>query len=519
MLQPAIGRANRRQHSYTVSQPAPIDGWNRKTSVAAMKPTDAIRMRNWFPTPSDVMLRRGSADHATGINGRVETLAAYRPVTGVHKMFGWAGSALYDVTGTGAVGAPVVTGLTNAQWQYSQVGTSGGNFLLAVNGANDMLRYDGTTWIPINGASTPSITNVATSSLVHINVFKERPFYIEIGSMSVWYPAVGAFAGALTELNLASVFKQGGYLMAMGTWTVDGGLGLDDYAVFITSQGEVAVYQGSDPGNANDWALRGIYNIAPPIGRKCMIKYGADLLIITTDGVVPASSTLIDNRKTSSIAITDRIQGAMSDASASYRFNTGWSLTHFPDASMLLLNVPIAPDREEQYVMNSVTGRWCQFTEWPAACFEVLNSELYFGTNGAVVKAWTGTSDRGAVITTDLVPAFSYFGKRTQLKKFEMFRPVAAVDVNPQQIQANIDVDYLITDPTSTIDFPVAGRARWDIDRWDLARWGGVPTVQSRWYSAAAVGYAGTAHIRTISNRSSIRLLAIDYVIQAAGVL
>lgn len=519
MLQPASGRTTRAQTSYTVSVPAPIDGWNRRTSVAAMKPTDAIRMRNWFPTSSDIMVRKGSVDHATGINGRVETLASYRPQSGPHQMFGWAAGSVYNVTATGAVGTPVVTGLTSAQWQYSQVGTSGGNFLLAVNGADEMLQYDGSTWIRINSTSSPSITNVDTHDLANINVYKERPYYIEIGTMSAWYPAVGAYAGALTELDLSSVFKRGGYLMAMGTWTVDGGLGLDDYAVFITSLGEVAVYQGSDPSDANDWALRGIYNIAPPIGRNCVLKYGGDLLIITTDGVVPASSTLIDDRRNSTVAITDRIQGAMSDAAASYRFNSGWSLTHFPDASMLLLNIPITPGREEQYVMNTVTGRWCQFTEWPAASFEILNNELYFGTTGGVVKAWTGTDDRGSVITTDLVQAFSYFGKRTQMKKFEMCRPVAAVDVNPLQIKASIDVDFVISEPGSTIDFPAVGGSFWDVAQWDRAFWGGLPTVQPRWYSTAGMGYCGAAHLKTISNRSNIRLLAIDYLIQPAGIL
>lgn len=520
MLMPAKGRATRRQVARTTSVPAPINGWNRRDSVAAMKPTDAILIRNWFPTASDIVVRKGSTTHAISIPNRVETLAAYRPTTGAHSLWAWAGASLFDVTGSGAVTAAVVTGLTSARWQTTNFSTAGGKFLIGVNGADDMLLYDGSAWNQINASSTPAITGVLTQNLISVNVFKERPFYIEIGSMSAWYPAtVGTFAGALVELPLGSVFKRGGFLMAMGTWTVDGGAGLDDFAVFITSQGEVAVYQGTDPGDADNWSLVGVYNVGAPIGRQCMLKYGGDLLILTNDGVVPASKAFIDDRTSKAIAITDRIQGAMSDAAAAYKFNTGWSLTQFPAGSMLLLNIPVTPGRQEQYVMNTVTGAWCQFSEWPATCFEILNDELYFGTDNAVIHAWTGTDDRGAVITAEVVPAFSYFGARTQMKQFKMFRPIAAVDVNPLQIQAGIDVDYVIQSPSSTIDFPALGGSLWDVAQWDVAVWGGLPTVQPRWYSAVGIGYCGAAHIRTVSNRSTIRLLAIDYLLEPAGVI
>jgi hypothetical protein len=524
MLTAARRNPSRRQVSRTISVPAPVAGWNRRDSVAAMKPLDAIQLDNYFPTASDIVLRKGEAEHATDIVDagqdeiRVETIAVYRPQSGPQQMWAFADEYLFDVTGTGAVGTAELSSLTNARWQNVNFASAGGHFLLAVNGADDLLRYDGTDWLALNTLSTPSITGVASSSFANITVFKERPYYVEGGSMSVWYPAVGTFAGALTEFSLDAVFKRGGYMMAMGSWTVDGGLGLDDFAVFVSSEGEVAVYKGTDPGDTA-WSMVGLYNIGSPIGRDCLRKYGGDLLIITNDGVVPASKAFINDRTSKAIAITDKIQGAMSDSAASYKTNAGWSITQFPAGSMLILNVPVAPDREEQYVMNSVTGAWCRFTGWAASCFEIFNDELYFGTLGGVRKAWTGTSDVGAQIVGEIVPAFSYFGSRTQLKQWVMFRPIVAVDVNPEQIRAGIDVDYIITTPQSAIDFPAIGGSLWDVAQWDLAVWGGLPTVQSRWYSATAVGYCAAAHFKTSSSRSVIRLLAIDYVVCDGGVV
>ena len=43
---------------------------------------------------------------------------------------------------------------------------------------------------------------------------------------------------------------------AVAGWPQDGGQGIDDLTLFITSEGEVLVYAGSDPSNADDWSLR-----------------------------------------------------------------------------------------------------------------------------------------------------------------------------------------------------------------------------------------------------------------------
>ena len=43
----------------TASIPAPIGGWNGRDSLAAMSPTDAVQLVNWYPTPTDVTMRKG----------------------------------------------------------------------------------------------------------------------------------------------------------------------------------------------------------------------------------------------------------------------------------------------------------------------------------------------------------------------------------------------------------------------------------------------------------------------------
>lgn len=524
MRQPARRGRGRAQEMTVKAVAAPVRGWNARDSVANMDPLDAAVLDNWWPSQAGITLRKGSAEHVTDVlDGEdepipVETLITYKPETGLQKLFGFAGESLFDFSSGGAVGAAEVTGLGNALWQCQNFATSGGNYLLAVNGLDDMLLYDGTDWAAIDGSSTPAITGVATSDLDNLFSFKERIFYVEKNSLSLWYAAAGAFAGALTKLPLQAVFKKGGYIVAGGNWTVDGGDGIDDLMVVITSEGEVAVFQGTDPGSADTWARVGTFAIGKPISRRCMEGFGSDLLIITTDGVVPASKALSRRRTDAAIAVTDRIQGAMADAVALYASVPGWSLTHYAEASMLLLNVPVA-GASQQFAMNTITKAWTRFRAWNALCWAEFNGQLYYGMSGEVRQAWTGTADLDARIDAELVAAFNFFGARGSLKHFTMVQPLIAWDSNPAVMRLGVDTDFDVRAPQSEVSLPQSGQAEWDDANWDAGLWAGDPSLKRAWYSAEGVGHAGAFHLMISSSTARVGLSAYNIAYKPGGVL
>lgn len=528
----SVGRVRQRV-STTRSAPAPVRGWNAKDSIAAMNAADAVILDNWWPSAADVELRKGSSAHVTGIQNdeaaaaEVETLAVYRNPSGTQVMFAFAGDESYNVTSAGTVGSAVHDNLTNARWQTANFGTSSGHFLICVNGADEMEVYDGSSWNTINGSSTPAITGVDTDDLIHVHVHKERVWYVEINSTSVWYSAAGAFAGALTELPLAGVFKKGGYVVAMGTWSLDGGNGPDDLAVFISSEGEAAVYAGTDPASSSTWAKVGTYVVGKPIGRRCFEQLGGELLIITTEGVLPASRAFTTAQSDSTVAITYDIQTAMSQAVERYSSTFGWELSFFPGGPALLLNVPVASGQQQQFVMNTVTKRWARFRKldanpgWPANCFAVFNGNLYFGTLGEVRRAWSGTADVGLAIVGEVLCAFNYFGNRNQQKHFKMVRPVIGWDSNPAEISLGVDVEFIAKNPASAITLPAAASTAlvWDSGSWDVATWGGEVALRKNWYGIEGVGFAGALHMKVTTGAASVKLSSVDYLFEAGEVL
>ena len=65
-----LGQSKQRT-ALTASLPSPIGGWNARDSLASMSPTDAVVLNNFFPTPTDVTLRKGYTNISTGITGQV----------------------------------------------------------------------------------------------------------------------------------------------------------------------------------------------------------------------------------------------------------------------------------------------------------------------------------------------------------------------------------------------------------------------------------------------------------------
>lgn len=509
---------NNRQVSTTTSIPAPVGGWNARDPIGAMGPLDAVYMDNYVPKTTTVALRNGFTNHVTGITGDVETLAAYNSTT-TNKLFAAAGANIYDVTSAGSAGAPSVTGQTSARWQHTNVSTAGGQFLYMVNGVDKPQLYNGTTWTAIDGASTPAVTGVTTTNLIHINVWKNRVFFVEKASLKVWYLPVASVGGAASAIDFTALFGEGGYLMAMATWTLDAGYGMDDHAVFITSQGQVAIYKGTDPSTAADFALVGVYQIGSPIGRRCFERMGSDLLLITQDGLVPLSKALLTSRVNTAVSLTDKIQQAMGDAAITSSTNFGWQCRLFPRDNLVILNVPES-NNIQQFVMNTITGAWSRFTGWNALCWEKFNDRMYFGTTTKVCLAFDGTSDGGVNIQADAMQAFSNFGANTSLKRFVLCRPILYSDSPSVGVSIGVGIDYDLDPVVNTPSFsPVGTTGIWDISLWDAATWGGSLTIRKDWQNTQGVGYTAALRIKTASNVGQVQWASVDWVWEPGGII
>jgi hypothetical protein len=312
---------------------------------------------------------------------------------------------------------------------------------------------------------------------------------------------------------------KGGYIVAHGTWTIDAGQGVNDHYVIMTNKGQIIVYQGDDPSLSTNWAMVGVWDIGAPIGRRSLYKYAGDMLIVCEDGVVPLSGALQSSRVQPRVAITDKIQFAISSAVTDYGANFGWQIMYVPTINQLWLNVPVQEGQnQQQFVMNTITGAWCNYTGWNANCMEIFDDQPYFGGNGYVGHAWNTQADDSTNITAFGLQAFNSFNSAGALKRFTMSRPIIRTDGNPA-IGAGINIDFNTTDTTSTLNYVPVNYGVWDTSTWDNSVWGGTLQVLQYWQGLNGVGYYGAPTVKVVSNKLQVRWVSTDIVIESGGIL
>lgn len=499
------------------SLPAPVGGWNARDPLAQMKPVDALKLENWFARVADCVIRGGCANHVTGYADKPKTLARWSGLTNVNKMFAATNTGIYDNSTAGALGA-VQLARTEGYHCYTEMGVSGGNYLIMVNGVDNPAYFDGATWTAVDGVSTPALTGLTTTTLVNVGVYKRRLFFLQKDKLSFWYLAADAVGGALTEFFLGPLCNRGGYTMAIGTWTLDGGNGPDDYIVFLTSEGEIVIFTGTNPADANAWAMVGRYYVGKPLGRRSIIRYGGDLLILTELGALPVSKMLLSQTVDFRSAVTNKIEGAFVDAARNYGSNQGWTGEVYPAQAALLINVPTGATTSEQYVMNTTTKSWCKFTGWNAGDLLVYNRELYYADQLKTAKAWTTQADYGANIVADAQTAFNNFGDAAN-KDWGLFRPLLRVN-GAINFQIGVAVDFEPNPGLTTATYSVVSGALWDVALWDQSYWAaGLEAVLDWRTPGAKIGQYGAGLLKVATNSLTIQWAANDYCYTKASVV
>ena len=477
------------------SIPASIKGWDALSSVADMPPDHAVQLINFIPRPGYLEPRRGSQVQASGIGTRttpVNTIMGYNnPDVTKNKLFAVGGSTIYDCTAGATASSTSVTSLSSSWMQFTNfTNASQTSYLIAANGVDTPVIYDGTVWANLN------VSGITLADIIQPQVWKGRLWFVLENSTQVAYMPIGAIAGTATTLDLGSLMSKGGFINAIATWTIDMKQTVDEFIAFITSQGQIFVYQGTDPSTANTWALVGVYNLGTPIGRRCFLRISGNLWIITTDGVIPLTEMLsmVEDRSVAPrVALTSMIMNAINMQIQLYKSNQGWQFISYPKSTLAILNIPQQPDNVSvQYVMNTITGAWCQFQNLNAQCWELFEDNIYFGSVDGNIYQWDIGSgdyyhDENLPIVCQVETAFNYFNTRGYIKRFTAIRPIINTDASVTP-GVGLNVDYGANGFISTPSSISNPGAQWDVAQWDVAIWPINNALVADWTTVDGIG-------------------------------
>ncbi len=503
MLNHQINR-NNKSISFTLS--SPIKGLNVRDNPLNMDSDYAIAMDNYIPLNNKVVLRKGYVRYLSTA-GKVETVTSYKSGANLKLLAIW-GVKLHDITSAGnpqEYETPIFSVNRCYTKQYK-------NYLYFVNGIDTPKVY----YIDSEGVEHFenwgfTFDDEKSHYITNVSVSKQRLWFTERNTLKVWYPQVaGNISGTLQSFDLSSMVRFGGHLVAVANWTQDGGQGIDDLTVFITSEGEALVYSGSDINSADDWKLRGSYKISRPIGYDCLVAYQGDIVIISEDGYIPLSKALpLEQANSSQIAFSDAISPLVAERTQKYSSRAGWQGIIYGRGGYGIFNVPVA-GQFEQHVININNGAWCRFKGINAYCWHEFSSRLYFGSTDGVYLFDEGYSDNGTRIEGVIEQAYSDLGT-ANIKKIQMINPrTKAGSSYSLVIYTNMDMEKREIDSRESIG--AEGITKWNNAKWSSSKnpigtsWSNLSanSLFGQWIANSSTGYKASIVFKTKTKGNQI---------------
>ena len=477
--------------SFTV--PAAVSGINARDPIDSMQPSEALQLCNLIPDGRNLKLRKGYTEHSTASSSAVRGLFTYTTGAGVSKLVATANNKIYDVSTSSSSDITGSTTPTSNDWQAVQFRTR----LILVNGADQPQQYDGST---VSDAAYTGITD--DSTLVHVTSFKSRLYFVEKDSTSVWYGGVNNITGALTELDVGSIFQRGGSIEFCEQFTEDKATTTNNLFIIVSSQGELLAYDGDFPGGV--WRLIGRHFIGRPVGRRAFIRLENDLWIITDRGLVPVSGLFQTTGSLASETISRKINPLINAQVMSSGTVSGWCGEYLPSERLAVINAPYASDGDAiQYVLNIETGAWTTFQGFAATCLRSHDGAFYFSNgSGKIFRGLNGKSDNGNPIQFIAQNSFQFFGDRGRYKNFIDARPLLRGG-DDLTVGVEIDTDFAFNTLT---DFPTVTNA-------STTPWGsswGSPWATNTGYTFKRLSLRGQGHSGSIKVYGSAQEINLE---------
>ena len=481
-------------HNYSI--PAPTGGLNVRDNMDNMPETDAFVMDNYIPLDNKVILRKGYQKYVLTDND-VKSLMTYKLPNNNHFL-AFCGGDVYDITSKQQV-IKYEKNFLNSQWQYCQFK----NRLIMVNGYDLPQTYyieeSNVYFEPIQFSGEGLILQ----KLINVCVSKQRLFFVEKGSLNIWYTSgVGEVQGTLNKFDMSTIFRDGGEIIAVASWTQDGGQGIDDLTVILSSEGEVAVYSGSNPNNATDWTLKGIYRMSRPLGYRCVVPYQGDNVIISEDGYIPISKALpLEQANSALISFSDKIRGLVLEKTKNNKNKFGWQGIIYGRGGYAIFNVP-SNQTFEQHVVNTNTGAWCRFTNIPALCWEEFENRIFFGSRKGVYLFDEGYSDDRLYIYGHVEQAYNNLGS-SYLKRIQLLNPRTKSSTK-YALVIYTNMDFETTDKSYAENIGYSGLTKWNEAHWSSlsnpigTRWATLKgSIRSQWMANSATGFKASIVFKT----------------------
>jgi hypothetical protein len=393
------------------------------------------------------------------------------------------------------------------------------DFTIMVNGVNGVVSWDGTTFVAEAVTAPAGEAWVLPAQFDKVLSHMNRLWFADSQNLALYYLPVQQKTGAVFLMPLNAIFKRGGYIVSINTWSVDGGSGMDDALVVFTSNGECAIYSGVDP--ASDWKLVGVFRFDAPMSKNSVINFGGDLYVMISTGLVPMT-TLI-RAETENLGKADlNVMNEFDVMAKNHRADFGWGVMLNHATNHAICNMPLGNGTYQQMVRRMPDQVWVKWTAVPSRCWGWFNNHAYFGSDDG--KIYIGGSeyltDNGASIKASVRFAWSSY-KTPAKKNFTMVKLYIITDGQPRPyIDMEVDYDELrqpLNQPE--LSSGPGGGAVWNTAPWDTSDWSLVAVPKPNWQGVTGLGRVGAPHVHVDVLGCTFSITGLDVIYEMGGLM
>jgi hypothetical protein len=350
-----------------------------------------------------------------------------------------------------------------------------------------------------------------------------RLWFADKANLSVYYLPIQQKSGEVVELPLNAVFRRGGTIRAMYTWTIDGGAGLDDMLAIFSSNGEVVMYRGVDPDT--DFSMVGIFRFDSPMSKHSVVNYGGDLYCLISTGLVPMSTLL--KAETEQLGQSDKnIFSLFFATSQPYRNRPGWGVMLNPSSGRIICNMPMgSANTYRQAVRFMPNPVWATWSGLQSRCWAWIDARVYFGSDDGRVyeinpSYFNDANNDGSFrpIRVDVQPAWHAYNS-AGIKQFKMVLPYIITDGVPKPyLDFRVDYDESLPSNWPDVTNPGGIGTAWDVAVWDADSWAGRQKVWNNWQGVAAIGRVGAPRLVADISNCKFAIAGFDVLYETGGV-
>jgi hypothetical protein len=492
---------------------APLKGLSLSSKLTTGDPLTATVLDNWVIEENQIRARAG-----TRLTYTYSDLS--KPVEAMVPYYGEPNKLAAAIDGKLILldGTLIEDGFASNDWSWTSFSNlSDTDYTVMVNGVDGVWSWDGLAMVKETVTAPTTDPWVVPEQFDIVVSHMNRLWFADKTNLSVYYLPLQQKSGAVKVLPLNAVFRRGGSIRAMYTWTTgDGGVNLDDRLVIFSTNGEAVIYGGTDPDS--DFELTGIFRFDAPLSKRSVVNYGGELYVLISTGFVPMSTLM--RAESEQLGKVDRnVYSLFFQCTLQHRNRPGYEAFLNPSSGRIICNMPQGGGVYKQLVRFMPNPIWATWSSLGSRCWGWVDNRLFFGTdNGRIFELHPRfLNDNGKPIRVDVQAAWANFGTPAA-KHFKMVLPYLQTDGTPRPF-VDVKVDYDMTEPTNQPDITYSAQgADWDLADWDTSDWAGSLRSRNNWTGVGEIGRVGAPRLTALISNCEFTLTGWDVLFESGSI-